>query len=121
MARADGVVSPLEREAFSKVFSFAPDEAANVERVFDLAKQDVAGYETYAGQIAALLKDERKLLQHVLEGLMYVAASDGALHPRGRRVPHVRRRPLRLFRQRVPLFPRTFRHGPRQSLRRAAA
>ena len=82
MARADGVVSPLEREAFSKVFSFAPDEAANVERVFDLAKQDVAGYGTYAGQVAALFKDERKLLQHVLEGLMYVAASDGALHPK---------------------------------------
>ena len=50
--------------------------------MFDLAKQDVAGYETYAGQIAALFKDERKLLQHVLEGLMYVAASDGALHPK---------------------------------------
>src|SRR5262245_50105858 len=81
MAKADGVVSPLELEAFENVFSFAPDEAANVERLFDLAKQDVAGYETYADQIAALLKDDRKLLQHVLEGLMYVAAADGVLHP----------------------------------------
>jgi DnaJ like chaperone protein len=82
MARADGVVSPLEREAFSEVFRFAPEEAGNVGHVFDLAKQDVAGYETYAGQIAALFKDDRKLLQHVLEGLMYVAAADGMLHPK---------------------------------------
>ena len=52
-------------------------EERNVERVFNLAKQDVAGYEAYADQIAALLKDDRKLLQHVLEGLMYVAAADG--------------------------------------------
>ena len=42
----------------------------------------MAGYETYADQIAALLKDDRKLLQHVLEGLMYVAAADGTLHPK---------------------------------------
>jgi DnaJ like chaperone protein len=82
MAKADGVVSPLEIEAFRQVFRFSPEEAANVERVFHLAKQDVAGYEAYADQIAGLLKDDRRLLQHVLEGLMHVAAADGGLHPR---------------------------------------
>ena len=82
MAKADGVVSPLEHDAFAEVFRFAPEQADNVERVFNLAKQDVAGYETYAGQIAALFKDDRKLLQHVLEGLMHVAAADGVLHPK---------------------------------------
>ena len=81
MARADGVVSTIERKAFGQVFAFAPEEARNVTRVFDLAKQDVAGYAAYADQIAALLKDDRKLLQHVLEGLMYVAVADGGLHP----------------------------------------
>ena len=64
------------------MFHFSPEEAGNVERVFDLAKQDVAGYEAYADQIAGLLKDDRKLLQHVLEGLMHVAAADGVLHPK---------------------------------------
>lgn len=82
MAKADGVVSPLELAAFREVFRFAPEEAANVEHVFNLAKRDVAGYEAYADQIARLLKDERRLLQHVLEGLMYVATADGLLHPR---------------------------------------
>ena len=82
MAKADGVVSPLEHDAFAEVFRFAPEQAGNVEHVFNLAKQDVAGYEAYADQIAALLEDDRKLLQHVLEGLMYVAAADGVLHPK---------------------------------------
>jgi DnaJ like chaperone protein len=82
MAKADGVVSPLELAAFREVFRFAPAEATNVEHVFNLAKQDVAGYESYADQIAALLEADRKLLQHVLEGLIYVAAADGILHPR---------------------------------------
>jgi DnaJ like chaperone protein len=81
MARVDGVVSPLEMQAFKQVFQTAPDEERNVKRVFDLAKQDVAGYQSYADEIAKLLKDNRKLLQDVLEGLMYVAAVDGALHP----------------------------------------
>jgi DnaJ like chaperone protein len=82
MAKADGVVSPREVEAFRRVFQFSPEEAANVARVFNLAKQDTAGYEAYADQIAALLGDDRRLLQHVLEGLLYVAAADGALHPK---------------------------------------
>ena len=82
MAKSDGVVSALEHYAFAEVFRFAPDQAANVEHVFNLAKQDVAGYEAYAGQIASLFKEDRKLLQHVLEGLMYVAAADGMLHPK---------------------------------------
>jgi len=82
MARVDGVVSPLEVQAFKQVFQTRPEEERNVKRVFNLAKQDIAGYETYADEIAKLLKDNKKLLQDVLEGLMYVAAVDGALHPR---------------------------------------
>lgn len=82
MASVDGVASPLEYKAFAEVFRAAPEETGNVERIFNLAKQDVAGYQTYADQIARLLEDDRKLLQHVLEGLMYVAAADGSLHTR---------------------------------------
>jgi DnaJ like chaperone protein len=82
MAKADGIVSPLEVEAFKRVFRSAPEEADNVRRIFGLAKQDVAGYEAYADQLAALLKDNRKLLQDVLEGLLHVATADGVLHPR---------------------------------------
>ena len=82
MARADGVVSRREWDAFAQIYRFAPDQADNVRRIYDLAKQDVAGFESYADQIAQLLKDNRQLLQHVLEGLLHVAAADGVLHPK---------------------------------------
>ena len=82
MAKADGVVSPLEVDAFKRVFQAAPDEAENVKRVFRLAKQDVAGYESYADEMAGLLKDNKKLLQDVLEGLLHVATADSVLHPK---------------------------------------
>ena len=81
MARADGVVSRGEREAFEAMYHFPPEQAANVRRVYDLAQQDVAGFESYADQIAAQLKDNKRLLQHVLEGLLDVATADGLLHP----------------------------------------
>ena len=82
MAKADGVVSPLEVEAFKKIFQASPGELANIERTFNLAKQDVAGYQAYADQIAKLLQDRKKLLQDVLEGLLHVASADGVLHPK---------------------------------------
>jgi DnaJ like chaperone protein len=82
MAKADGVVAAAEVRAFQEVFAFPPQERRHIERVYALAQQDVAGYEAYASQVARLLKDDRKLLQHVLEGLMYVATADGVLHPK---------------------------------------
>ena len=53
----------------------------NASRIFDLAKQDVGGYEAYAKQLASLLKGNRKLLEDVLEGLFHIAKADGVLHP----------------------------------------
>ncbi len=88
MAKADGVVACVEVEAFRRVFHFSPEDARNVERVYALAQQDTAGFEAYADQIAGLLKDDRKLLQHVLEGLMHVAAADGILHPKEDEILH---------------------------------
>ncbi len=81
MAKADGIVSPLEVAAFRQIYRSAPREAANVERIFNLARQDIAGYDAYADQLAALLKDNKRLLQDVLEGLLHVATADGVLHP----------------------------------------
>ena len=82
MAKADGVVTDDEVEAFNEVFKIPPGEADNVARVFNLAKQDTAGYEAYADQLANLFKDDRELLQNVLEGLFYIASADHVLHPK---------------------------------------
>ena len=48
MAKADGLVTRDEVWAFKEVFRVPEGEMENVSRVFDLAKQDIAGYEVYA-------------------------------------------------------------------------
>ena len=82
MAKADGVVTADEVEAFKEVFRVPPSEMHNVARIFDLAKQDVAGYEAYAEQLAEMFHDNRRLLEDVLEGLFHIASADGVLHPK---------------------------------------
>ena len=81
MARADGSVSDVELQAFARVFQVPPQEEANVRRIFNLARQDVAGYEAYAGQIAKLFVGNPALLEDVLDGLFEIAKADGVLHP----------------------------------------
>jgi DnaJ like chaperone protein len=81
MAKADGQVSDAELAAFQRVFQVPPQEAANVQRIFNLARQDVAGYEAYAGQIARLFMGNPALLEDVLDGLFEIAKADGVLHP----------------------------------------
>ena len=61
--------------------SVVEGEMENVSRIFNLAKQDVVGYETYASQLASLLKGNRKLLEDVLESLFHIAMADGVFHP----------------------------------------
>ena len=51
MAKADGIVTDDEVEAFERIFTVPPGEAANVRRVFNLARQDTAGYEAYARKV----------------------------------------------------------------------
>ena len=81
MARADGSVSDAELEAFERVFHVPPGEQGHVRRIFNLARQDVAGYEAYAAQIAKLFVGNPGVLEDVLDGLFEIAKADGVLHP----------------------------------------
>ena len=81
MAKADGIVTEREIAAFKQVFQVPDDELAAVARVFNLAKQDVAGYDTYARQIARLFKAKASVLEDVLDGLFHIAKADEAIHP----------------------------------------
>jgi DnaJ like chaperone protein len=81
MARADGVVTDEEFQVFRRVFGVPPEEEANVQRIFNLARQDIAGYEHYAGQIARLFVGNPAMLEDVLDGLFEIAKADGVLHP----------------------------------------
>ncbi len=81
MAKADGVVSEQELAAFGRVFRVPPQEEANVRRIFNLARQDVAGFEAYAAQIARLFVGNPAVLEDILDGLFEIAKADGVLHP----------------------------------------
>ena len=81
MAQADGVVTEEEFEVFRNSFGVPPQEEANVRRLFNLARQDIAGFEHYAGQIARLFVGNPAMLEDVLDGLFEIAKADGVLHP----------------------------------------
>ena len=81
MAKADGVVTEDEIRAFKQVFHIPDGELATVARVFNLAKQDVAGFETYARQIAKLFEARSEVLEDVLDALFHIAKADNAFHP----------------------------------------
>ncbi|NJL50877.1 MAG: DnaJ domain-containing protein [Blastochloris sp.] len=84
MAKADGVVTPLEVEAFHEVFEVPDEEMANVRRVFGLAKQSVAGYDAYARQLADVFADAPAVKEEVIDALFHIAKADRAIHPRER-------------------------------------
>lgn len=81
MARADGVVSEEEFVVFRQAFGVPPEEEGNIRRIFNLARQDIAGFEFYAGQIARLFMGNPAMLEDVLDGLFEIAKADGVLHP----------------------------------------
>jgi DnaJ like chaperone protein len=81
MAKADGSVTRDEIQAFKEVFKIPKGEAENVARIFNLAKQDVAGFELYARQLDKLFHADRQLLGMVLDGLFHIATADGILAP----------------------------------------
>ncbi len=81
LAKADGVALRIEAETFERLHEIAASELGNIRQVFDLAATDTAGFEAYAGKVAALLRHDRALLRDVLEGLFHIAAADGILHP----------------------------------------
>ncbi|HBD92078.1 MAG TPA: molecular chaperone DjlA [Gemmobacter sp.] len=82
MAKADGEVTRNEVSAFREVFHVPPEEEGNAAKVFNLARQDVAGYDAYAAKIRAMFNDDKRVLTDVLEGLFHVSVADGSYHPR---------------------------------------
>lgn len=85
MAKADGIVRPEEVAAFQQIFSVPEAEMANVFRLYNLAKQDTAGFEAYAARLAAFCRESEEdctLLADVLDGLFHIAKADGWVHER---------------------------------------
>ncbi|WP_397542350.1 TerB family tellurite resistance protein [Roseovarius salis] len=81
MAKADGRVTRDEVTAFREVFQIAQEDEARAAKVFNLARQDVAGYDEYARRIKRMFGEDTGTLCDLLEGLFHVAVADGVYHP----------------------------------------
>ncbi|MGQ0671884.1 MAG: TerB family tellurite resistance protein [Hyphomicrobium sp.] len=81
MAKADGVAVAAEWDAFERLLEVPEAERANVRRLYDLAKGDASGADVYATRLERLLAPHPTLRRDVIECLLYVACSDGVLHP----------------------------------------
>lgn len=79
LAKVDGLVTIDEVAAFSRVFRSTPGDEPAMRRVFDIARQTVLGYESYARRIGKRYRDRPCLLEGVLDGLFQIAGSDGAI------------------------------------------
>lgn len=80
MAVADGAVTASEVRAFNATVEITKGHEPQVERLFNLAKQDVAGYEGYARKVARFFIETPDTLEHVLDGLFFIATADGLVH-----------------------------------------
>lgn len=83
LAKADGLVTNSEVIVFRSIVEIPPEEEGNAIRVFNLCRQDVAGYQSYAGQINKLLgegehADNRRC--DVMDALFHIAMADGVYH-----------------------------------------
>lgn len=80
MAVADGVVTASEERAFRATVEIAAGHEDQIIRVFNLAKQDVAGYDAYARKVTRFFADTPETLEHVLDSLFFIATADGMVH-----------------------------------------
>lgn len=93
MAKADGQVTRDEVAAFRRLFTIPAGEEEHAARVFNLARQDVAGFDAYARKIRAMFPADAagsdngdsgpapQVLTDLLESLFRIAVADAALHP----------------------------------------
>ncbi|CAN7494118.1 molecular chaperone DjlA [Devosia sp. Root413D1] len=80
MAVSDGVVTASELRAFQRTVEIPPGIEEQVDKLFKLAQQDVAGYEAYAKKVRRFFIDSPDTLEHVLDSLFFIASADGMIH-----------------------------------------
>ncbi|MDC9825920.1 DnaJ family molecular chaperone [Devosia sp. ZB163] len=80
MAVSDGVVTASELRAFQRTVEIPSGIEPQVDKLFRLAQEDVAGYEAYAKKIRRFFVDSPDTLEHVLDSLFFIASADGMIH-----------------------------------------
>ncbi len=77
LSKADGRVSKEELIAVKEKLQIPDTEIDQVAKIFNKAKDESTGYETYAKQIAEIFKDNLNVLEEVVNILFYIAEADG--------------------------------------------
>ena len=77
LAKVDGYVSKEELIAVKEKLKIPEHEVDQVGKIFNKAKEDSLGYESYAQQIAQIYKGNPAALDEVINILFYIAEADG--------------------------------------------
>ena len=77
LSKADGQVSKEELIAVKDKLKIPENELDQVGKIFNKAKEESAGYEQYAQQIAQIYSGNINILEEVINILFYIAEADG--------------------------------------------
>ena len=77
LSKADGQISKEELIAVKDKLKIPEKEIDQVGKIFNKAKEESAGYEPYAQQIAQIYKGNINVLEEVINILFYIAEADG--------------------------------------------
>jgi DnaJ like chaperone protein len=80
LAKVDGPVKRAEIDAFKRLFRFAPENAKDIAKLWDGARDSPGGYEPFADKLSEAFADNRTVLEEVLASLFAVARADGPLN-----------------------------------------
>jgi DnaJ like chaperone protein len=82
LAKCDSPVSRSEIDAFKRHFRIPPEQAREVGRLFDQARDGSDGPEDYARQMGRAFATETQPLEDALSALIAIARADGAINER---------------------------------------
>ena len=82
LAKCDGPVKRAEIDAFKRHFRIPQEAVRDIGRLFDQARDDEAGFESYATQLGEAFEDNRGVLEDVLAALFVIARADGPVNGR---------------------------------------
>ncbi|WP_376089637.1 TerB family tellurite resistance protein [Roseomonas sp. CCTCC AB2023176] len=82
LAKCDGPVKREEIDAFKRTFRIPPENMKEVATLFDQARSNAEGYETFAERLGAAFPDNRAMLEDVLSALFRIAEADGPVNGR---------------------------------------
>lgn len=79
LAKADGPVQRSEIDAFKQMFRIPPQNLREVAQMYDEARRDTGGWESFAERLGEAFADNRAMLEDVLAALFFIARADGPM------------------------------------------